>query len=149
MGPGSDYSPDADASWHLFAGDLAALPAIASALEALQAHARGAALIEIDSAEDAIDLERPAGVEVAWLVNPDVADTGFLARAAEDATWPVERGAVQVFAHGERESVKAIRKVLRELGIQRDRISISGYWARGRAEDVFQAEKRTPIGQID
>ena len=27
-------------------------------------------------------------------------------------------------------------------------LSLSGYWAAGRTEDVFQAEKRQPIGQI-
>jgi hypothetical protein len=27
-------------------------------------------------------------------------------------------------------------------------VSISGYWARRRTEDIFQAEKREPIGHI-
>jgi len=39
--------------------------------------------------------------------------------------------------------------VLARRGITRESISISGYWARGRAEDVFQAEKRLPIGKIE
>jgi NADPH-dependent ferric siderophore reductase len=54
---------------------------------------------------------------------------------------------VRVFAHGERESIKAIGKVLRN--VPREGVSISGYWARGRTEDVFQAEKREPVGRID
>ena len=60
--------------------------------------------------------------------------------------WP--EGRVQVFAHGERESMKAVRALLKERGVPRGDFSLSGYWALGRTEDRFQAEKREPIGQI-
>ena len=33
-------------------------------------------------------------------------------------------------------------------GLDRAQVSLSGYWARGRTEDRFQAEKREPIGKI-
>ncbi|MCS3779567.1 siderophore-interacting protein [Tsukamurella ocularis] len=149
MGPGGAYSPDPTAAWHLLTGDLSAVPAIAAALEALPADARGAAILEVESDADRIALTAPAGVDVRWAVNPDVADVDFLARQVAVADWPADRATTHVFAHGERESIKAIRKVLRELKVPRERLSISGYWARGRAEDAFQAEKRTPVGQID
>jgi NADPH-dependent ferric siderophore reductase len=29
-----------------------------------------------------------------------------------------------------------------------DLLTLSGYWAAGRTEDMFQSEKRQPIGQI-
>lgn len=149
MGPGGAYRPDPEAAWHLLAGDLSAVPAIAAALEALPDGARGTALIEVEGDEDRIALTAPSGVDVRWVVNPDTADTEHLARQIAVADWPEDRASAHVFAHGERESIKAIRKVLRELSVPRERISISGYWARGRAEDAFQAEKRQPIGQID
>ena len=106
--------------------------------------------LEIGDLADVVPMETAAAVDVRWLVNPDPTDTGFLARAVDPAHWPAEArepGGVQVFAHGERESVKAVRRVLRDL--PRERLSVSGYWARGRTEDVFQAEKREPIGRID
>jgi NADPH-dependent ferric siderophore reductase len=87
---------------------------------------------------------------VRWLVNPDPDDVGFLARALEQAERPAHArrpGGAQVFVHGERESIKAARAVLRN--VPRDDVSISAYWARGRTEDVFQAEKREPVGRID
>jgi NADPH-dependent ferric siderophore reductase len=146
-GPGGAYAPDPAAGWHVFAGDLSALPAIAASLEAMPGHARGVAYLEVDSEADLLDLKCPEQVTVNWLVNPDPDDVAFLARAVDAGPWPA--GAVQVFAHGERESVKAIRGVLRARGVPRESLSISGYWARGRTEDVFQAEKREPIGQID
>jgi NADPH-dependent ferric siderophore reductase len=151
-GPGGGYAPDAEVPWHAFVGDLSALPAISVALETLPATATGVALIEIHDEADAIEVAAPAGVEVRWLINPDSEDIDFLAGAVDAIEWPAdaaEPGRVQVFAHGERESIKSIRKVLRERAIPRESLSISGYWARGRTEDVFQAEKREPIGQID
>jgi NADPH-dependent ferric siderophore reductase len=146
-GPGGGYAPDPAVGWHVLAGDLSALPAIAAALESMRGDARGAAYLEIGGEADVLELKCPEQVSVHWLVNPDPADVAFLARAVDAGTWP--DGAVQVFAHGERESVKAIRAVLRARGVPRESISISGYWARGRTEDAFQAEKREPIGQID
>ena len=106
--------------------------------------------LEIGDPADIVPVKTDASIDLRWLVNADPTDTGFLARAVDPARWPSgarERGGVQVFAHGERESIKAVRAVLRD--IPRDRLSISGYWARGRTEDVFQAEKREPIGRID
>jgi NADPH-dependent ferric siderophore reductase len=149
-GPGGGYAPDPDVPWHVFAGDLSALPAIAAAVEALPGTVRGVAHLEIADPADIIGVDTDASIDVRWLVNPDPTDTGFLARAVDPAGFPSyarEPGGVQVFAHGERESIKAVRAVLRD--IPRDRLSVSGYWARGRTEDVFQAEKREPIGRID
>jgi len=104
------------------------------------------AYLEVADPADAIELKRPDRVAVHWLVNADPDDVAFLARALDGADWS---GGVRVFVHGERESVKAMRAVLRDRGVPRESISISGYWARGRTEDVFQAEKREPIGRID
>ncbi|QLD11099.1 siderophore-interacting protein [Microbacterium oleivorans] len=146
MGPGGGYSPDHAADWHLFAGDLSAVPAIAAALEALPADAVGRAFIEVDSDDAILPLESPAGVEVEWVVDP-THDAEALAAVVRQCDW--RTGDVQVFAHGERESMKALRRVLfDERGLDRARVSLSGYWARGRTEDRFQAEKREPIGQI-
>jgi NADPH-dependent ferric siderophore reductase len=145
-GPGGGYAPDPAAAWHLFAGDLSAVPAIAAALEALPADARGVAYLEVADPGDALELKRPDQVAVHWLVNTDADDVAFLVRALDGADWT---GGVGVFVHGERESVKAMRAVLRDRGVPRESISISGYWARGRTEDVFQAEKREPIGRIE
>lgn len=152
MGPGGAYAPAVETGWHLLAGDLSALPAIAAALEAMPAGARGTTLVEVESEDDVIDVDASADIDVQWVVNPDTDDIDFLARAIDAAAWPEDveaPDAVQVFAHGERESIKAVRRVLKERGVPKASISISGYWARGRTEDAFQAEKREPIGKIE
>ncbi|BCB91695.1 siderophore-interacting protein [Phytohabitans suffuscus] len=148
-GPGGAYAPDPAAAWHVLAGDLSALPAIAASLEAMPGDAAGVAYLEVGDPADILPLKCPAQVDVRWLVNPDPDDAAFLARALDGGAWPVPPGRVQVFAHGERESVKAMRAALRGRAVPREAISISAYWARGRTEDTFQAEKREPVGRID
>ncbi|RRD48219.1 siderophore-interacting protein [Arachnia propionica] len=51
----------------VLAGDETAAPAIARILEDLPADARGAALIEVDSAADQLPIEAPEGMSVEWL----------------------------------------------------------------------------------
>lgn len=151
-GPGGMYRPDPGADWHLLAGDESALPAIAAALEDLAATAPaavGVALVEVAGPEDELDLTAPAGVEVRWLHRggPFTPETSLFAAALEGLDW--REGRVQVFVHGEREQVKRARAHLTDVrGIDRRALSVSAYWAHGRAEDAFQAEKRTPVGQI-
>lgn len=148
MGPGGAYSPDPQADWHLLAGDLSAVPAIAAALEAMPDDARGLAFLVIDSEADRLELTAPQGVEVVWTTGAQSgAATELLSTVMQSRPWP--EGRVQVFAHGERESIKLVRRLLKERGIERDQISISGYWAHGRTEDRFQSEKREPIGKIE
>lgn len=149
-GPGGAYRPDPTADWHLFAGDESALPALASALEALPDDARGVALVEVHSADDEIPVRHPAGVELRWLHRGSDVAAGT-STVLSDAVRSLERqpGRVQVFAHGERETMKALRDiVLTQWGLPRADVSLSGYWAYGRTEDRFQAEKREPIGQV-
>ncbi len=148
-GPGAGYKPNPEADWYLFAGDDAAIPAIASSIEALPADAVGRAYLEIDGEADIQEINAPAGVQISWLLrNGQGAGTvDLLAEAVAGAPW--ELGRVDVFAHGEREYMKALRDVFfKQQGLERSQVSLSGYWAYGRTEDYFQAEKKEPIGQI-
>jgi len=145
-GVGGAYAPDPEAGWHVIAGDESAIPAISSAVAALSPTARGIVHIEVEDDSDVLQLEAPVGVSVNWIRRGHDRDPSLLATAIDAAEWPDDT--VQVFAHGERESMKAVRAVLAERGVPRDRFSLSGYWAYGRTEDRFQAEKREPIGKI-
>lgn len=150
FGPGSGYAPRAEAQWHLLAGDEAALPAIASALESMPEDARGVAVVEVRDATERQPLDVPAGMELIWLhreaeFSPE---TTMLAEYLEQLIVP--EGDVQVFVHGERAQMKRIRRMLvDQKGLDRKAMSLSAYWAHGRIEDQFQAEKRTPVGQLE
>nr|WP_159802347.1 siderophore-interacting protein [Arthrobacter zhaoguopingii] len=149
MGPSGAWTPRPDAGWYLFAGDEAALPAISAGLEALPEDATGTAWLEVDDEADVLPLQAPAGVELRWLFRRGrpAGTTTLLADAVASAQWP--GGRVEAFVHGERGAMKALRDVLfGQRGLERAQVSLSGYWAYGRAEDRFQAEKREPIGKI-
>ncbi len=148
-GPGGGYNPDPAADWYLFAGDESALPAISAAVESLPRDARGIAFLEVDSDAEVLAIDAPAGLELRWLLRDGTpaGDGGPLVDAVRDAEWPA--GRVHVFAHGERGSMKGLREVFyAQRGLERSQVSLSGYWARGRVEDDFQAEKKLPIGKI-
>ena len=165
-GLGGAYSPNPAADWHLLVGDESALPAIASALEHLAAadpSAVGFALLEAGSRADVVEVVAPVGIEVRWVLRDTgvPADAGAaadrdgtlaggvaspLAAAAASIEW--KAGRVHVFAHGERGEMKALRTLFTDRGVPREDLSLSGYWALGRTEDRFQAEKREPVGVV-
>ncbi len=147
--PGGGYAPDPAAAWHLLAGDDSALPAVAAALEAMAPDATGSAFLEVQGPDDEVPLAAPTGVDVVWLHRGDAAPGTSAVLVDAVAAWETPVGRGQVFAHGEREAMKGLRDVFfAQRGLSRDQVSLSGYWAYGRTEDRFQAEKREPIGQI-
>src|SRR3954451_2002131 len=110
MGPGGAFSPDPEASYHLFAADTSALPAVAVALERLLPDARGHAFVEVAGPQDEIPLTGPAGVEVVWVHQGGDAPGRRLVDAVRALPWPDggadqdgadQGGALQAFVHGE------------------------------------------------
>lgn len=150
VGPGGKWIPDPQASWSLMLGDEAAIPAVLANVEAMPEDAHGEILLEVQDADHHLDIQVPSGWSLRWIHRAE-APAGFpaLVEAARTAQWPGTTDGIQVFAHGEREAMKALRPVLfEEHGLERAQVSLSGYWARGRDEDAFQAEKKTPVGKV-
>ncbi|MCP1428384.1 NADPH-dependent ferric siderophore reductase [Microbacterium foliorum] len=141
-GAGGGYRPDPESPWHLLVGDHTALPAISSAIEAMPADAVGHVVLTVADPADRILPDVPSGVTLRWTETDDE-----LLAVLADLPWA--DGHPGVFAHGERGTIKQVRALLTQHDVPRERLSISAYWARGRAEDQFQAEKREPIGQIE
>ena len=149
-GPGGAYAPSPEADWHLLAGDESALPAIGAAVDALAPESDRPCLHRGGPAADVQDLGAPAGLQLHWLFRHGApAGTTTLLRqaAALDGTGP--RAASRPSSTGSGKWSSYCGDVLFvEHGLDRRQVSLSGYWAFGRAEDAFQAEKRTEIGQI-
>jgi NADPH-dependent ferric siderophore reductase len=149
-GPGGGYAPSDDpAVTHVLLGDDSALPAIGAALEAMRPDAAGVVLVEVAGPADEQQLVHPAGLDLRWLHRDAVgAQPGTLLLAATREL-PRASAPVRVFAHGERAAVKGIRRVLQDdWGLEKADMSLSAYWALGRAEDRFQEEKREPVGVV-
>ena len=79
---------------------------------------------------------RTSTAATPWATRPK----GPSSRAARDG---VARGRVHAFVHGEaQETMHGLRPLLlKERGLARDQVSVSGYWRRGRTEDGFRAWK--------
>lgn len=139
-GPGGAYRPDPDARWHLLVGDEAALPAIRQALETLPSDAAGHVVVEVDSAAHEQELATPSEMSVTWLHRTSPASVG-LVDAVRALPWLP--GRVHAFVHGEAQAVMhGIRPyLLKERGMPRDDVSISGYWRSGRTEESFREWK--------
>lgn len=138
-GPGGAYAPAHDADWHLLAGDESALPAIASALEAMPVGVPAVVLVEVDGPEDEIALVSPAAADVRWLHRR--AGAPSFSDAVRALTFLP--GRVHAFVHGELGQIRALTPYLvRDCGLGGADLSISGYWRLGKDEDGFQAEKR-------
>lgn len=150
VGPGGKWTPDPQAAWSLFVGDDTAIPAICANLDTLPGNATGEVILEVEDQEHEQPINVPNGMTLRWCHrSTQEQDTRALVEAVKNAAWPQATEGVQVFAHGEREAMKLLRPILFEHhALARDQVSLSGYWAQGRTEETFQAEKRTPIGQV-
>ena len=142
QGPGGAYAPADDVDAHVLVGDEAALPAIAAACERVAAGTPVHAFLEVDGPDDELALDCPGALTVRWCHREAGESVVDVVRAAP---WP--DGRVQAFVHGETTAVKELRGYLREeCGVQRELLSISGYWRRGMDEESFQADKRAGNG---
>jgi NADPH-dependent ferric siderophore reductase len=141
-GPGGAYAPDESADWHLLVGDESALPAIGAAIEQLPPGARATVFVEVEDETEEQKFSGSGEVELTWFHRAGVTgDRGdALVEAVEAMTFAP--GDVQVFVHGEAGFVMRLRRhLLADRGLDRKRVSLSGYWRLGKNEDGWQAEK--------
>ncbi|MFF9149259.1 siderophore-interacting protein [Streptomyces sp. NPDC055051] len=148
LGPGGGYAPDPAADWHLLVGDESALPAIAVALERLPAGATVHAFVEIEDEADEQKFATEAGIEVTWLRRAGRPVGEALVAAVRELDFPA--GDVHAFVHGEAGFVKELRRHLRvERQVDRERLSISGYWRLGKTDEAWRAIKREWNEQVE
>lgn len=140
-GPGGAYRPAADVDWHLLVGDESALPAITAALHALPGDAVARVIVLVDDADHEPTLPLPTGAELTFLHRASLGHGAGLEAAVRALEWLP--GRVHAFVHGEAQEVMhGLRPhLLKERGLDRDQVSISGYWRRGRTEEGFREWK--------
>lgn len=137
VGPGGGYAPSADADWHLLVGDESALPAIANALEEMPDGADARVFVLVEDEREQLPLVTKADAQVRWLHRSHGDD---LVAAVRGFEFPA--GGVQAFVHGEAGFVRELRRYLfTERELDRDRVSISGYWRRGADDETWREEK--------
>jgi NADPH-dependent ferric siderophore reductase len=141
-GPGGAYAPDPDADWHLMVGDASVLPAIAASLARIPAGAPVHVVVELDGPDERRELRTPGELHLLWVAQPagGQRDDDALHHAVSRLAFPA--GRVHCFVHGEANAVRAIRRhLLVDRGLERESLSISGYWKRDRTDEGWRAEK--------
>lgn len=150
-GPGGAFAPDPGADWHLLVCDESGLPAVRAALSSLPPDATAYVVVEVEGPEGEIPLPETGSTHVTWVhrgtgSHATMADAQgqppVLLEAVAALPWP--EGRVQAFVHGEAQvTMHALRPyLLKERGLSRDQVSISGYWRRGRTEEGFRDWKQ-------
>ncbi|WP_419898992.1 siderophore-interacting protein [Roseomonas sp. USHLN139] len=140
-GPGGGNIPLQ--GWTLLAGDETALPAIARALEAMPAGARGQVLIEVADAAERQPLAHPPGMPVTWLPRDGAAHGERLLAAVRAVDWPAGRdqpGTASAWAACEAATARALREHFGQaLGLPRGAFRAAGYWRQGLAEGAAES----------
>lgn len=139
-GPGGAWHPTEDYEHFVLAGDEAAAPAIAAAIDGLPAGTTATAYVEIADAGSTFEIPQPDGVELVWVPRDGTPYGSALASTVREAGVPAQR--TGWFVHGVAEMVKDLRRFLFvEQGVSRADVSISGYWRTGMNEDRWQSTK--------
>ncbi|HVV31213.1 MAG TPA: siderophore-interacting protein [Mycobacteriales bacterium] len=136
-GPAADYAPQPDSGWQLIVGDESALPAIGSIVEHLRPSDRARVLIELADPRDQQQLRTEGEIEAEW-IHRAAGVSAHRSRQLLDAVRSIEFPAepIYVWLGGEASVVTGIRRhLVRDRGVERSRITFTGYWRHGRTEN--------------
>ncbi|MDP0398341.1 siderophore-interacting protein [Tsukamurella strandjordii] len=139
-GPRSWYAPPADATRHVLAGDLAALPALARILEDTPPEVPVTVLAEVLDPSDTRYLpERPNTEVIELLGSGNGTGPSGLATALDRVELPTD---AYLWLAGEAADTRAAKKHVRALGWSRGRADIVGYWRHNAEEWTKRFEER-------
>ncbi|GLY15081.1 siderophore-interacting protein [Kineosporia rhizophila] len=135
-GPSANWLLPENYPHFLALGDEPALPAIARIIEEAPAGSRVTALIEVQDASDEQPLSGKADLDLRWIHRSTApvgeGDLSPLETALRALDLPEDRSTVFVFAAGETNRIKPIRRYLRrDLGLPKEQLIVDGYWKQG------------------
>ncbi len=141
VGPGRVKRLEPSADYIVAAADPTALPALAVNLELLPDTARGIAFVEALSEDDRLELKAPSSVDIRWIINPRPSLEHFpLAEALTSMPWP--EGRVSVWAAGEFNAMRPVRRYIKERGVAKEDLYMSSYWKLGSTDEQHKKAKR-------
>jgi NADPH-dependent ferric siderophore reductase len=138
---GLTFNPARGTEHVLLVADESGLPALANICASLPATARGIAIVEVPSEDDALEFAHPDGVDVRWIVRDHDAVPGVSALAAIVALREDElNSGVHAWIVGEQSlPTEARRQLVGERGMSKDLVSFCGYWRVGAASPTPKA----------
>lgn len=141
---GVDFRPPPDTDWTLLTGDETALPALAGILAWLPRGARVRAWIEVPHRADRQQLPTRADAEITWLFRDELGSGGRDALLDALRATTLSPGVPYAWIAGESGTVRALRRhLVRDRGVDRSRVTFTGYWRRGTTEEQLVEEAVT------
>lgn len=137
---GLAFNPERGVDRIVLVADETGLPAIAGICASLPASASGLAIVEVPSAEDALEFEHPAGITVRWIVREHDTKPGTLAlQALREASIP--DAPFHAYLVGEQAlPTDGRRHLVGERGVSKDLVSFCGYWRVGAASPTPKSQ---------
>lgn len=131
-----------EADWYLLVGDHTALPVISVILERMPNHARGQVILEVPTAEDVLELEKPEEVQIQWVLNPTPGEHSQLVSVMKKIPLG-SHSSKFVYAAAEYHVVKELQDILRqEQSLERKDWYAFSYWKNGIAEGDSAQDRR-------
>jgi NADPH-dependent ferric siderophore reductase len=130
--PGGAYKVDTAANWYVIGGDAAALPAVATLLEALPSTCFAYAFVEVADDAEELQLNSPAQLQLTWLHHSGATQPvgRSLEQAVREFLFPEGNGRVWIGC--EAGVMRDIRRhLLNERGMDRTHVHTQGYWKYG------------------
>lgn len=130
--PSGAYLPEATADWYVILGDEAALPAIATLLEALPSTIEAFVYIEVFNEREEQELPSLATTHITWLHRGNEHDLPGLLLVDAMRNVDIPQGDGRVWVSAEASIMRKIRKqLLEERDLDRSDIRTQGYWKQG------------------
>lgn len=126
------YNDDGLAGEILMVGDESVLPAVAGVCGSLEDDARGTVVLEVGHRDDIQEFRRPAGVDIRWVERGSLREGQAALEELRGMRMPEQFG--YAYAAGEQQlATGARRHLVRDRGIDKRRITFTGYWKLGKA----------------
>jgi NADPH-dependent ferric siderophore reductase len=120
-----------DAPYHVFAGDETAAVAFGAMLRALPADAGAYGVVEVDSAEDRLPLDRDGDVTWLYRHGRTAASSESLVKGLAGLELPSEPGVA--YLAGEARTIQMLRRhLVAERGWPRQAVRMKPFWTPGR-----------------
>ncbi|WP_145521750.1 siderophore-interacting protein [Yersinia aldovae] len=135
------------AAYSYLVGDPSSLPAIAALLETLPTDAQGHTIIRVDSPQDVLDLIKPVGMALSWVIG-GTEKTIDVVNQFCTLDLPMDKAAF--WLAGEDKMVVQLRRYLRrEKGCQRQQLYAIPYWREGMTEEIYHQKRHEVMDNID
>ncbi len=142
-GPGARPNLRENSDWFFFIGDMSSLPAISANLEIIDKKTKGIIVIEVNSKEDQIKINKPDNYLLYWVINNEEKRESLkLYNKVLSLKWL--KGNPFIWVACEFSNMQKLRIFFhKEKKIEKEFIYISSYWKKGKDQEEHKIIKKS------